>query len=565
MSNTIREIPIEESVNNVLVNHKNLQHLRDTLIQDIATLNDDLIKEQAIESSLLLLNIYTAIELFEEKAKKNTPTESPFPRSIRLNTTLTCSEQGTRETEEFLKLKQSADSAKLAYQQKMRQLIVSTIKLDTETKRKELRATYFASLATMIETKVFYTLYMLPSDSIMKTRFNDEKGGAKTASAYLCISIFNNAEITNDTMYPTLENIQKYLSLDRATFKTSLLTKFNKQEAETMIASNIEINDTAKTNLIISLKNIITYSATSMTTNLLEAHKDVIRRNNARAATEATFNNKATEATTIEVSETLAKEGTMPSQRMIDYINKLVDKRQKENDATNSQKAKNSQNGKNKKGNNVPVNVSNSTNNSNNSNTPKNKKKNGKRKSKNGKGSSSNQQKKKKQKPNCVTPTSKSKQKHNKYESDSEDSVTSFSSNSSYSSNSSSSDSSNYPDSDDEYNSDTSSSSSNSDISSSSFDTVDKDLSSIKKTLTYSKSKSKKKKGYSPKSKNKHWHRPNGKYGKNGKNGHNKKESTKESTKENRKKKKSSSSSSSKKKKGNQGGSLKGKRNKGRK
>jgi hypothetical protein len=314
MTNTIKEIPIEESVNNVLVNHKNLQHLRDTLIQDIATLNEDLIKEQAIESSLILLNIYTAIELFQEKAKKNTPTESPFPRSIRLNTTLTCSEQGTRETEEFLQLKQSADSAKLAYQQKMRQLIVSTIKLDTETKRKELRATYFTSLATMIETKVFYTLYMLPADSTMKTIFNDEKGGAKTASAYLCMTIFRNAEIANDTMFPILENIQEYLSCDRDAFKSNLLSKFNKQEAETMVSNNIECNDVSKTTLIIALKNIITYSATSMTINLLEAHKDVIRRNNARAATEATFNNKATEATTIEVSETLAKEGTMPSE-----------------------------------------------------------------------------------------------------------------------------------------------------------------------------------------------------------------------------------------------------------
>lgn len=69
--------------------------------------------------------------------------------------TLTCSEQGTRETKEFLKLKQSVNSAKLSYQQKMWHLIVSTIKLDTETKRKQHRATYFTSLATRIETKVF--------------------------------------------------------------------------------------------------------------------------------------------------------------------------------------------------------------------------------------------------------------------------------------------------------------------------------------------------------------------------------------------------------------------------
>jgi hypothetical protein len=82
ISNTIKEILIEESAINVLVNHKNLQHLRDTLIHDITTLNEDLIKEQVIESSLLLLNIYTTFKLFQEKAKKNMPTESPFPLSI---------------------------------------------------------------------------------------------------------------------------------------------------------------------------------------------------------------------------------------------------------------------------------------------------------------------------------------------------------------------------------------------------------------------------------------------------------------------------------------------------
>jgi hypothetical protein len=547
MSNTIKEITIEESVNNVLVNHKNLQHLRDTLIQDIATLNEDLIKEQAIESSLLLLNIYTAIELFQEKAKKNTPTESPFPRSIRLNTTLTCSEQGTRETEEFLKLKQSADSAKLAYQQKMRQLIVSTIKLDTETKKKELRATYFASLATMIETKVFYTLYMLPPESILKTTFSDEKGGAKTASAFFCLSIFNNADVTNDAMFPILENIQEYLSTDRNMFKASLLEKFNKQEAEAMIASNVEINDTNKTYLLLSLKNIITYSATNMTINLLEAHKDVIRRNNARAATEATFNNKATEATTIEVSETLSKEGTMPSTRMIDYINKLFDKRQKELNLKNNStpNAKNSQNGRNnKKKNCSPVNVPNNSNN----------KKNGKRKSSSGNKQSNKN--KKKQKNNIVTPKSKSKSKshhhRNEYKSDSEDSIISISSyNSSDSSSSGSSSSSNY-DSDDSYDSD---SSNNSSSSNSSFDSVDKDLSAIRRKLKFSKSKSKKKQKKNnspkPKSKNKHWHRPNGKYGKNGKGGHN--TNNKESNKK------------SKTKKGHQGGSHKGKKNKGRK
>jgi hypothetical protein len=41
----------------------------------------------------------------------------------------------------------------------------------------------------MIETKVFYTLYMLTANSTMKTIFNDKKGGAETTPAYLCMII----------------------------------------------------------------------------------------------------------------------------------------------------------------------------------------------------------------------------------------------------------------------------------------------------------------------------------------------------------------------------------------
>jgi hypothetical protein len=148
MSKTvINIITAAETVDSVLSKHKNLDHLRDILISDIETLNEDLIQEQAVEAALLLLSAYTSIELKEEKALQTTPTDSPFPRSIRLNTVLTCSEKGTRETEAFLSLKEKADVAKLAYQQKMRQLIVQTIKLDVETKKKELRDIFFSSFS----------------------------------------------------------------------------------------------------------------------------------------------------------------------------------------------------------------------------------------------------------------------------------------------------------------------------------------------------------------------------------------------------------------------------------
>ncbi len=66
-----------------------------------------------------------------------------------------------------------------------------------------------------------------------------------------------------------------------------------------MISDYIEINDVTKTILPLYLKNISTYSATSMTISLLKAHKDVIHHNNARAAMERTFSNKSKEAAII--------------------------------------------------------------------------------------------------------------------------------------------------------------------------------------------------------------------------------------------------------------------------
>jgi hypothetical protein len=92
-------------VDSVLKNHKNLNHLHETLINNIGMLDEDLVKEQTVKASLHLLNNVTSIELLKEKVAKITPTDSSFPHSIRLNMTLTCSEKGTYETEAFTALK----------------------------------------------------------------------------------------------------------------------------------------------------------------------------------------------------------------------------------------------------------------------------------------------------------------------------------------------------------------------------------------------------------------------------------------------------------------------------
>jgi hypothetical protein len=339
----IKGITDMDAVESVLSDHKNLQHLQEVLEQDIATLDGDLIKEQAVEASLVLLNNYISIELSDEKAKNTQPTTAPFPRSIRLKTTLTCSEKATRETEEFATLLQSAETTKLAYQQKMRQLIVATINLDIKTKKKQLRDTYFESLATMIETQVYYQNLILPTESKFKDMFRN-RGGAKTASAYLCINIMNNAKNTTNELYDVLEGVQKYLEIDKAEFTTQLFHCFNTQDAESLQAdSTITIEEDELKLVTDSVLNIINYSATKMTVDLLSVHQTIIKERNAKAMTEATFNNKKTEETTIEVTTAIAEESTMPPQRMQDFINKLVDKRMYNNEKNmKSGKTKNS-------------------------------------------------------------------------------------------------------------------------------------------------------------------------------------------------------------------------------
>jgi hypothetical protein len=101
----------------------------------------------------------------------------------------------------------------------MCQLIVQTIKLDVEMKKKELRDIFFSSLVTMIKTKIFYQIQMMDEDNTFKTIFNQDRGGAKAAVAYLCISIFTNADNTCDPIFNTLEDIQKYQEINREQFK----------------------------------------------------------------------------------------------------------------------------------------------------------------------------------------------------------------------------------------------------------------------------------------------------------------------------------------------------------
>jgi hypothetical protein len=91
------------------------------------------------------------------------------------------------------------------------------------------------------------------------------------------------------------------------------------------------VHEPTRVQLIKTVCKIITFSGTCMTQNILTTHHKFVRECNAKATTEATFGNKKTEEAMKDVAKALADEGTIPSQRMIDYINKLVDERNNKN------------------------------------------------------------------------------------------------------------------------------------------------------------------------------------------------------------------------------------------
>ena len=129
--------PIDDThVKETLKKYPKLQHLRPVLVQNVATLNYDLLKGQGLNATLDLLSQYSRIKLLQEKIQTIRPTEAPLPRSIRIKIELTSSLEETREKPEFKTLQGEAENAKLYYQQKMRQLITKTLDLDKSTLKK---------------------------------------------------------------------------------------------------------------------------------------------------------------------------------------------------------------------------------------------------------------------------------------------------------------------------------------------------------------------------------------------------------------------------------------------
>jgi hypothetical protein len=315
----------ESIVDNVFKNHKNLIHIKDKVLNTIASLDYSMLKELATESILDLLNEYNKIELYKEKINKHKPTNSPFPRSIRLNIELTCSEKSTRETEIFQALRKEAELATLAYQQKMRQSIVKTMELDKGTVTTTLQDTFFSRTTVMIEKQVFYECKLISPDASFSKTINTH-GGAKTAAGYMCNEIFLLAKdgLAHPLFTPLCE-MERYLSLEKQVIINRILNCFNKDKVDKVKASYLLNNNTYELAIREHVLNILMFCMTKMTTGFFEDYMVEIRMRNAIAETKATFDAKETTVVTKNVTEALADEGTMSAQRMEDYVNKKVD------------------------------------------------------------------------------------------------------------------------------------------------------------------------------------------------------------------------------------------------
>jgi hypothetical protein len=101
--------PNEKLVDDILVNHKCLKHLRDKLVACVASLDYDILKELGAQAAITILADFNNIKLYNDKVSKTRPTTASYPHSIRLNIELTCSEKETCETIDYANLRKEAD------------------------------------------------------------------------------------------------------------------------------------------------------------------------------------------------------------------------------------------------------------------------------------------------------------------------------------------------------------------------------------------------------------------------------------------------------------------------
>jgi hypothetical protein len=328
-NNEMPDNPNETLVNDILVNHKCLQHLKGKLVACVASLDYDILKELAAKAAITILADYNNIRLYNDKISKTKPTTAPYPRSIRLNIKLTCSEKETRETTDYTNLRKEADLLTKGYQQKMRQLIVKIMEFDKGTVAKKLQENFFKFTALMIEKKVLYESMILPENSVFVAAFKNH-GETKTMAGYFCIKLLEAAKTdTSDILYYYLEKTVELLGLPKEDIVEGILSRFNKTEAQAIVQNGNYQNNAQEVNIKVHVQRVLLFLMNAVSFELIKGYKEDVRQRNALAVTEATFEAKDHTEAAEAVETALSDEGTISAQRMEDLLEKKVDKKLK--------------------------------------------------------------------------------------------------------------------------------------------------------------------------------------------------------------------------------------------
>ena len=112
---------------------------------------------------------------------------------------------------------------------------------------------------------------MAPKESNVSKVF-ESNGGSKTAAAYTCLKIFEEEQLTTSSLYANFVKLQTYLDTTSDEIKKGILSRFKKDEADKLLSHRTVLDNNLMRLYQYDIKNIITYCANAMTTEIVKQH-----------------------------------------------------------------------------------------------------------------------------------------------------------------------------------------------------------------------------------------------------------------------------------------------------
>jgi hypothetical protein len=147
---------------------------------------------------------------------------------------------------------------------------------------------------------------------------------------YFCIKLLEAAKSdTSDILYYYLEKTVELLGISKEEIIDSILSCFNKIEAQAIVQTWNYQNNVQEVNIKCHIQRILLFMMNTVAFELIKGYKEDIHQHNALAVTEATFKAKSHTETAEAVETVLANEDTISAQWMEDLLEKKLDKKLK--------------------------------------------------------------------------------------------------------------------------------------------------------------------------------------------------------------------------------------------